>query len=219
MNEKDNECHCEYCRQLEQKQKENPNVEYGMQYARWKLQENCYLLVSAEEIEYLNKEIEDDKPILFQPTKGTNIILAYGIFTSQTNWYEDFYDLELTQNSRYFYLDSNKNRVVETKIIDYKLYGKKNNEAKVAVLLESNELPGFPRDTTELAITLSKFMPELGDRLRDWIFSRVQYGLFRLDKGKVIPKKSISTWKENIDEQELFTIDYRRLLLIEEESK
>ena len=85
---------------------------------------------------------------------------------------------------------------------------------KVAVLLESNVSLSFPTKEDQLALTVSKYMPDLGENLGDLIFSRVEYGFFRLDSGKEIIPLQVPMWQMLVDKKRIEQVEYERLLFI-----
>lgn len=211
-----NDCSCETCRKRNELEKKSPGKAFGLQYAYLKLNEDVSLLVSAEECAYLDET--EDMPIL-KPISDKNICIytiAYGIFKSQTDWHSDLYDLALAKNSSYYFYDLENNQLREVKIKDYIIVSKNKDQAKVILLLESEVTIKFPADNTELAITLSKTMPELGNTLRELMYSRIEYGVFRLDKGNTIQEEYLDNWKKYIYSTFMFGLDYDRFLLVDE---
>ena len=106
MKGNDKECSCETCRQREKLELEFPDKEIGLQYAVWDL-EKFRLIVSAEELPYLQEELKD-KPLERLNEENVQYILAYGVFKSQTEFHEDFFDLKLSKMGTYFYFDREK---------------------------------------------------------------------------------------------------------------
>lgn len=101
------------------------------------------------------------------------------------------------------------------RVVDYVISQQENEEVKVAVLLESDKELSFPESDAELATTLTKYMHSLGTKLTDLIFSRIEYGIFWLDKGQVISEKQMKNWKRLVDIEILSNIEYKRFLLID----
>lgn len=215
INLKVNDCKCKICQKREALKKNNPEKEIGMQYAFMKLSDEVSLLISSDELEYIYKESPAPTLALNRDTFEKKYTIAYGVFFSQKNWHEDFYDLGLSKGSEYFYLDSVNNKLKSVRIEDFLLVSKNESRAKVILLLSSEDCLIFPKSNSELAITLTKVMTELGTELTDLIFSRVEYGIFRLDKGFKISNTKIVEWKNKIDHSLLFDIDYDRFLLID----
>nr|WP_176455292.1 hypothetical protein [Carnobacterium maltaromaticum]CRI06691.1 protein of unknown function [Carnobacterium maltaromaticum] len=216
MNLAKNDCSCETCKKRNELEKSSPGKAFGLQYAYLKLNEDVSLLVSAEECAYLDET--EDMPIL-KPISDKNVCIytiAYGIFKSQTDWHSDLYDLALAKNSSYYFYDLENNQLREVKIKDYIIVSKNKDQAKVILLLKSDVTVKFPADNTELAITLSKLMPELGNSLRDLMYSRIEYGVFRLDKGNTIQEEYLDNWKKFIYSTFMFGLDYDRFLLVDE---
>lgn len=211
-----NDCSCETCRKRNELEKKSPGKVFGLQYAYLKLNEDVSLLVSAEECAYLDET--EDMPILKPISDKNNCIytIAYGIFKSQTDWHSDLYDLALAKNSSYYFYDLENNQLREVKIKDYIIVSKNKDQAKVILLLKSDVTVKFPADNTELAITLSKTMPELGNTLRELMYSRIEYGVFRLDKGNTIQEEYLDNWKKYIYSTFMFGLDYDRFLLVDE---
>ncbi|MGV8957112.1 hypothetical protein [Lactococcus lactis] len=207
-------CTCETCRQREKLELEFPEKEIGLQYAVWDL-EKFRLIVSAEEVPYIQEELKD-QPLQCLHEENVKYILAYGVFKSQTKVHEDFLDLHLSKMGTYFYFDSEKEQSFEVKIVDYSILAKQKDEAKVCLLLKVNDFLPFPRSQEELSVTLSLMIPEFGNTLKDLVFSRLEYGFFRLDSGKIIDKEKIGHWKKQISSKKCFEISYKRFLLIEQ---
>lgn len=76
-------------------------------------------------------------------------------------------------------------------IIDYSVLAKQENEAKVCLLLKANDFLPFPKNQEELSVTISMTMAELGNTIKNLVFSRIEFGFFRLDSGKIIDKEKI----------------------------
>lgn len=179
-----------------------------------KLQEDLFLLMSAEELEYLDEGARE--PCLKLSTqKSKRYTLAYGIFRTQKNWNSDFEDLKLSKGAEYFSFDYKTKEMQLVKVVDYVISPQENEEVKVAVLLESDKELSFPESDSELAITLTKYMPDLGTKLTDLICSRIEYGIFRLDKGQVISEKQMQNWKQLVNIGILSSIEFKRFLLID----
>lgn len=212
----DENCNCETCRQREKLELEFPEKEIGLQYAYWRIREDVNLVVSAEELPYVQEEIKD-KPLKRLNEENDKYILAYGVFKSQTEFHEDFFDLKLSKMETYFYFDREKEQSFEVKIIDYSLLAKQEDEAKVCLLLKTNELLPFPKSQEELSVTISMTMSELGDTIKDLVFSRIEFGFFRLDSGKIIDKEKIGRWKKQISSKKCFEVPFKRFLIVEPE--
>ncbi|MEY8514887.1 hypothetical protein [Lactococcus taiwanensis] len=206
-------CSCDTCKQRQLLEERYPNKEIGLQYATWDL-EKFRLIVSAEELPYLYEELKDH-PLQHLNDENVNYILAYGVFKSQTNFHQDFFDLHLSTKGTYFYFNSEKEQCFEVKIIDYSILAKQKDEAKVCLLLKTNHLLPFPKNQEELSITLSMMMPELGENIKDLVFSRIEYGFFRLDSGKLIAKEKIGHWKKQISSKQCFKVPFKRFLIID----
>ncbi len=207
-------CECSTCKQKALLEEKYPEKEVGMQYAAMKLQENLFLLVSAEEIEYFDKDSQS--PCLKPRTQKSKIYtLAYGIFRTQKDWNNDFEDLKLSKGTEYFSFDYKTKEMQLVKIVDYIASQQENEEVKVAVLLESDKGLSFPESVSELSTTLTQYMPRLGNKLTDLIFSRIEYGIFRLDKGQEISEKEKENWKQLVNIGELSNIEYKRFLLMD----
>lgn len=80
-----------------------------------------------------------------------------------------------------------------------------------------NDDLSFPESQGELSITLSRTMTELGDTMRNLVFSRIEHGIFRLDCGKKIDEKKIGRWKKQISSKKCFDIPYKRFLIFNDE--
>lgn len=209
-----NTCECPTCKQRVLLEEKYPEKEIGIQYAAMKLQEDLFLLMSAEELEYLGEGAQE--PCLKLSTqKSKRYTLAYGIFRTQKNWNSDFEDLKLSKGAEYFSFDYKTKEMQLVKVVDYVVSQQENEEVKVAVLLESDKEFSFPASDSELATTLTKYMPGLGTKLTDLIFSRIEYGIFRLDKGQVISEKQKESWKQFVNLGILSNIEYKRFLLID----
>ncbi|QLF91662.1 hypothetical protein [Lactococcus lactis] len=215
MKGNDKECSCETCRQREKLEIEFPEKEIGLQYAVWDL-EKFRLIVSAEELPYLQEELKD-KSLERLNEENVQYILANGVFKSQTEFHEDFFDLKLSKMGTYFYFDSEKEQCFEVKIIDYSLLAEQEDEAKVCLLLKANDFLPFPKNQGELSVTLSMTMSELGNTIKDLVFSRIEFGFFRLDSGKIIDKEKIGRWKKQISSKKCFEVPFKRFLVIEPE--
>lgn len=213
------QCVCETCRNRKRIEQLNSGKEIGMQYALWAFAEGHTLLVSAEEIEFL--EEEDNQVVLETNGKDEMSIytIAYGVFRSQTNWHDNFYDLTLAKGASYFYLDREFNQLREAAITDFIVISRDKNFAKVCLLLKTNKRLQFPKNSDELSITLTKLMPELGNQLSNLIFSRIEYGTFRLDQGMVIENENRAAWRKFVDESYFFEIEYDRLLIFSKEDE
>lgn len=209
-----NTCECPTCKQRALLEEKYLGQEIGIQYATLKLEEDVFLLVSAEELEYFDKG--DQEPHLEPSTQKNKIhTLAYGMFRTQKNWNSDFEDLKLSKGTEYFSFDYKTKEIQLVKVVDYVIFQQENEEVKVAVLLESDKELSFPASDSELATTLTKYMPDLGTKLTDLIFSRIEYGIFRLDKGQVISEKQKESWKQFVNLGILSNIEYKRFLLID----
>lgn len=216
MNGNDKECSCETCRQREKLELEFPDKEIGLQYAYWKLREDINLVVSAEELPYIQEELKD-KPLQILNEEKVQYFLAYGVFKSQTEFYQDFFDLKLSKMGTYFYFNSEQEQCLEVKIIDYTVLAKQENGAKVCLLLKANDFLPFPKNQEELSVTLSMTIAELGNTIKDLVFSRIEFGFFRLDSGKIIDKEKIGRWKKQISSKKCFEVPFKRFLVIEPE--
>lgn len=212
---KANDCKCKTCQKREALKKNNPEKEIGMQYAFMKLSDELSLLISSDELEYIYKESPAPTLAINRDNFDKKYTISYGVFFSQKDWHEDFYDLGLSKGSEYFYLDSTNNQLKSVMIEDFLLVSKNEDRAKVILLLSSEDHLNFPKNNSELAITLTKVITELGTELTDLIFSRVEHGIFRLDKGIKISNTETLHWKNEIDHSLLFDIEYDRLLLID----
>lgn len=202
---------CNCCQSVENSDK------YGLQYAYCPLTEEQGIIISIEEVAYLDNEKESPEYVTLNKDKETYITIAYGIFRSQSQMYEDLYDLSLSKNSLHYYLDEKANKLIEVEVVDYAVFGKKNSEAKVVILVKSNEPITFPRDQTEYAVTLSRMVPILEKAVDSLLLSRIEYGIFRLDKGYQIDREDIENWQNDIDTRKIFPVKYERLLLITSE--
>lgn len=105
------------------------------------------------------------------------------------------------------------------KVVDYVIYQQENEEVKVAVLIESDKELSFPESDAELATTLTKYMSDLGTKLTDLIFSRIEQGIFRLDQGYLIEENQKEKWQGLIDRTILSDIAYKRFLLIDRDNR
>lgn len=190
-----------------------PEKELGLQYAIWDL-EKFRLLISVEELPYLQEESKD-KPLQRLSKENEKYILAYGVFRSQKEFHQDFFDLHISKSGTYFYFNSEEEQCIEVKIIDYFILSKQKDEAKVCLLLKANDRLPFPRNQEELSVTLSRTMSELGDNISNLVLSRIEYGIFRLDHGKIIDQNKLGHWKKQISSKKCFEIPYKRFLLID----
>lgn len=209
-----NTCECSICKQKVLLERKYPEKEIGIQYAAMKLQADLFLLMSAEELEYFYEGVRG--PYLKLCTqKSKRYTLAYGVFRTQKNWNSDFEDLKSSKGTKYFSFDYKTKEMQLVKVVDYVISQQENEEVKVAVLIESDKELSFPESDSELAITLTKYMPDLGTKLTDLIFSRIEYGIFRLDKGQVISEKQMENWKQLVNIGILSSIEFKRFLLID----
>ena len=209
------QCTCDTCKERTELEQMNPDKVIGLQYAYWDF-EKFQLLVSAEELPYIQEDAKD-KPLVQLNNESNNYFIVYGVFKSQTNFNENFFDLYLSKQGTYFYFDSDKEQSFEVKVIDFTVLSKQKDEAKVCLLLKVNDDLSFPKSQGELSITLSRTMTELGDTMRNLVFSRIEQGIFRLDCGKKIDEKKIGRWKKQISSKKCFDISYKRFLIIEKE--
>ena len=209
-----NICECPTCTQRVLLQEKYPEKEIGIQYAAMKLQEDIFLLMSAEELEYFD-EVSQEPCLKISTQKSKRYTLAYGVFRTQKNWNSDFEDLKSSKGIEYFSFDYKTKEMQLIKVVDYVVSQQENEEVKVAVLLESDKELLFPESDSELATTLTKYMSSLGTKLTDLIFSRIEYGIFRLDKGQVISEKQKENWKQLVNIEILSNIEYKRFLLID----
>jgi hypothetical protein len=209
-----NTCECPTCKQRVLLEEKYPEKEIGIQYAAMKLQEDLFLLMSAEELEYLGEGARE--PCLKLSTqKSKRYTLAYGIFRTQKNWNSDFENLKLSKGAEYFSFDYKTKEMQLVKVVDYVISQQENEEVKVAVLLESDKELSFPESDSDLATTLTKYMSDLGTKLTDLIFSRIEQGIFRLDQGYLIEENKKEKWQGLIDRTILSDITYKRFLLID----
>lgn len=211
-------CECESCRDRERLQNQNPDKEIGVQYALWAFSEGHTILISAEEINYLDED-GDQAFLKVNNDESSIYTIAYGVFKSQTNWHDNFYDLTLSKGATYFYLDTQLSELREAVIEDFVVISKNENQAKVCLMLKTIKELHFPKNNSELSITLTKLMPELGNQLKNLIFSRIEYGTFRLDQGRIIENDHNSNWQKFIDESLLFKLEYNRLLVLPKEEE
>lgn len=126
--ETSHKCNCCHCVE--------DSEEYGMQYAYCPLTEEQGIIISIEEVDYLDNEKESPEYVVFNEDKETFTTIAYGIFRSQSQMYEDLYDLRLSKNSLHYYLDEKANKLIEVEVVDYVVFGKKlrsksNNPAEI----------------------------------------------------------------------------------------
>lgn len=213
MDHQEIECTCETCKERIRLEEAHPEKEIGLQYAIWDLKK-FRLLVSAEELPYLQEELKD-KPLQRLNEENAQYILAYGVFKSQTEFHQDFFDLQVSKMGTYFYFNSPKEQCFEVKIVDYTILSKQKDEAKVCLLIKTNDPLPFPQSQEELSVTLSMTMSELGNSIKNLVFSRIEYGIFRLDHGKIIDQNKIGHWKKQISSKKCFEIPYKRFLLID----
>lgn len=207
-------CVCGTCKQRALLGEKYPEKEIGIQYAAMKLQEDFFLLMSAEELEYFGEGARE--PCLKPSTqKSKRYTLAYGIFRTQKNWNSDFEDLKSSKGTEYFSFDYKTKEMQLVRVVDYVISQQENEEVKVAVLLESDKELSFPASDAELATTLTKYMSDLGTKLTDLIFSRIEQGIFRLDQGYLIEENQKEKWQGLIDRTILSDITYKRFLLID----
>ncbi|WP_242690853.1 hypothetical protein [Enterococcus hirae] len=205
-------CSCEICRQKKHLEKIFPDKIIGMQYAYWKLMEGVNLLVSAEELEFLGGDNRRIRLINEQSEKILTI--AYGIFDSQCGWYDCLYELEMNKGTTYYYFDLKRMVLNSVCFKDYFVLEQEGNQAKVAVLISSSEHLPFPKNQSELSLTFTKLITGLGNHLDELIFSRIEYGVFRLDCGEII--RTEHGWKKQIKREKQFSIYYRRFLFVDE---
>jgi hypothetical protein len=209
-----NTCECPTCKKRALLQEKYPEKEIGIQYAAMKLQEDLFLLMSAEELEYFYEGVRG--PYLKPSTqKNKRYTLAYGVFRTQKNCNSDFEDLKSSKGTEYFSFDYKTKEMQLVRVVDYVISHQENEEVKVAVLIESDKELSFPESDAELATTLTKYMSDLGTKLTDLIFSRIENGIFRLDKGQVISEKQKKNWKQLVDIEILSNIEHKRFLLID----
>lgn len=213
-----NNCQCPTCKQRALIQQQNPDKEIGIQYAYYQLDERVGFYVSADEIEALEEanNLDFNQPKLIEQKIANPVYtIAYGVFQSNIYMYSNGYDLPLMKNGECFcYSYRQKDKVYLVKLKDYQVIDKHNRLYKVAVLLESNVSLSFPTKEDQLALTVSKYMPDLGENLGDLIFSRVEYGFFRLDSGKEIIPLQVPMWQKLVDKKRIEQVEYERLLFI-----
>lgn len=213
-----NNCQCPTCKQRALIQQQNPDKEIGIQYAYYQLDERVGFYVSADEIEALEEanNLDFNQPRLVEQKIANPVYtIAYGVFQSNTYMYSNGYDLPLMKKGECFcYSYRQKDKVYLVKLKDYQVVDKHNRLYKVAVLLESNVSLSFPTKEDQLALTVSKYMPDLGENLGDLIFSRVEYGFFRLDAGKEIIPLQVPMWQKLVDKKRIEQVEYERLLFI-----
>lgn len=213
-----NTCECSTCKQKVLLERKYPQKEIGIQYAAMKLQEELFLLMSAEELEYFYEGVQG--PYLKPSTqKSKRYTLAYGVFRTQKNWNSDFEDLKSSKGTEYFSFDYKTKEMQLVKVVDYVISQQENEEVKVAVLIESDKELSFPESDAELATTLTKYMSDLGTKLTDLIFSRIEQGIFRLDQGYLIEENQKEKWQGLIDRTILSDIAYKRFLLIDRDNR
>ncbi|WP_237558644.1 hypothetical protein [Enterococcus hirae] len=209
---KEKSCSCEICRQKKCLEKIYPDKILGMQYAYWEMIEGVNLLISAEELEFL--EGEGTRINLTSEQSEKILTIAYGIFDSQCGWYDCFYELEMNKGTAYYYFDLKRMILIPVCFKDYFVLEQEGNQAKVAVLISSSESLPFPKNQSELSLTFTKLITGLGKHLDELIFSRLEYGIFRLDYGELIRTKH--DWKKQIKREKIFSIYYRRFLFVDE---
>lgn len=101
MNHRPEQCTCDTCKKRTELEQMNPDKVIGLQYAYWDF-EKFRLLVSAEELPYIQEDAKD-KPLVQLNNESNNYFIAYGVFKSQTNFNENFFDLYLSKQGTYFY--------------------------------------------------------------------------------------------------------------------
>lgn len=209
---------CQISKTFARIQERYPTKTIGMQYAYMDLGDSIGFIVSAEEVEYLNSA-EELQPTFSSdlPSPNGYLTLAYGVFRSQTDWHEDCYDLLLAKGATYFYLDQKHHSLEPVIIEDYEVLDRQGAKVKVAVLVRSSHKLAFPRSQAEAGLTLTRYMPALGQNLGAALFSRIEYGFFRLDKGKRVFLNADEDWRKRIRKLEKNQLDYDRFLIMDHE--
>ncbi len=210
-NLKEKSCSCEICRQKEYLEKMYPDKIIGMQYAYWEMMEGVNLLISAEELEFL--EEKSTRISLTSEQSEKILTIAYGVFDSPCGWYDCLYELEMNKGTAYYYFDLKRMTLISVCFKDYFVLEQEGNQVKVAVLISSSESLPFPKNQSERSLTFTKLITSLGKHLDELIFSRLEYGIFRLDYGELIGTKQ--DWKKQIKREKLFSIYYRRFLFVD----
>ncbi|WP_321386428.1 hypothetical protein [uncultured Enterococcus sp.] len=217
---------CETCRTRTLLEKQYPDKIIGMQYAALALGSedppaaDQMLLVSAEEIGYLWEELGSDPQMNAFDSKGKSVLtVAYGIYLGKKDAEREIKEIVQARGCSYMYFEREKEQLQEVRLLDLCMHAMEKNKVKVVALIESNEPIRFPSDQGELAVTFSKYLPELGATLTELIFSRKEYGVFRLDIGHSIPHESSRHWYGTVDQSMLNETVYDRFLLIDEEGE